>query len=391
MRPLENVRIVELSTMITASLASMMAAEQGAVVTKIEPVAAGDPMRAIGSSKGGDSGLFANCNRGKQSIRLELKSPAGREIAERLAAEADVLIHNYRPGVMDQLGLGSETLRARNPRLVYLAISGFGTEGPMKGEPAYDPIVQAQAGMADVQGTERPAFVRNLVCDKITAYTACQALTAALFQRERTGHGQHIDLSMLDAGLYFVFPDGYMNHTLLDEDVVRQPLLADLLYELTETRDGAITVSAAAPKQRDGVYRAIGREDLATDPRFASLAALQANVEAYRAELKAAFAAFDTDTILERLRANDVPCAKCLSRDEALAHPQVEANRTVDTARHPRMGQLRRVRPPARFAGQQLTPAAHSPGHGEHTDAVLGRLGYAAEEIARLREDGAIG
>lgn len=390
MKPLEGITIIELSTMITASLAAMMAAEQGARVVKVEPLDQGDPMRYIGSAKGGDSGLFANCNRGKESISLDLKHPDGVRVLQALARSADVLISNYRPGVLDRLGLGSEALRAANPQLVYVAISGFGTEGPMAAAPAYDPIVQAYAGLAAVQGLETPAFIRNLVCDKITAYTACQAMTAALFQRERSGSGQHVDLSMLDAALFFVFPDGFMNHTLLDDDVVQQPLLADLLYDLTLTRDGAITLSAATARQREGVLRALGREDLGADPRFATMEALVANLEAYREALAASFATMDTDPLLARLQAEDVPCAKCLSRDEVLAHPQVQANQSVDTADHPRMGTLRRARMPARFEGVQLEPAGHSPGHGEHTRQVLEWLGYTEEEIREMAEGGVI-
>jgi len=391
MKPLEGVTVVELSTMITASLAAMMAAEQGARVIKVEPMDQGDPMRYIGTNKGGDSGLFANCNRGKEALRLDLKAAEGSRVVARLAETADVLISNYRPGVLDRYGLGSEALRQANPRLIYVAITGFGREGPMSGAPAYDPVVQAQAGVAAVQGTEHPAFIRNLVCDKITAYTACQALTAALYQRERTGEGQHIDLSMMDASLFFVFPDGFMNHTLLDDDVAHQPLLADLLYELTETQDGGITLSAGTAKQREGVLKALDRLDLLTDERFATLEALLANLDAYRAELREAFLTWTSEAILERLRANDVPCAKCLTRDEALAHPQIQANNSVDTVVHPRMGTLRRVRSPARFGGRQLDPAGHSPGHGEHSEAVLASLGYSAGEIAALMDGGVVG
>ncbi len=384
MRPLEGITIVELSTMITASLAAMMAAEQGATVIKVEPLDQGDPMRYIGSGKGGDSGLFANCNRGKRAVSVDLKQPQGAEVVRRLATDGDVLISNYRPGVLERLGLGSTALRDANPRLVYVAISGFGTDGPMASAPAYDPVIQAQAGIAAVQGTDQPAFVRSLVCDKITAYTACQALTAALFERERTGSGQHVDLSMMDASLFFMFPDGFMNDTLLDDDVAHQPLLADLLYELTATKDGAITISAGTSDQRAGVLRALGREDLAADPRFATMEALVANIDAYREALRAAFAAQETDAILARLRAEDVPCAKCLSREEVLAHPQLAANGSIDTAVHPRMGTLRRVRLPARFHGERLDPAGHSPAHGEHTREVLRELGYSDADIQRL-------
>jgi len=169
MKPLEDIKVIEFSTMITASLASMMMGDQGARVIKIEPIEMGDPMRYVGTSKGGISALFANCNRGKESIRLNLKDEKGQALVHQLVRDADVVVHNFRPGVMDNLNLGSEKLRAMNPGLVYVAISGFGIEGPLANAPAYDPIIQAHAGMTASQGTQTPAFVRNLMCDKITA------------------------------------------------------------------------------------------------------------------------------------------------------------------------------------------------------------------------------
>ncbi len=389
-QPLEGITIIELSTMVTASLAAMMLAEQGARVIKIEPIEQGDPMRYLGTSKGGMSGLFANCNRGKESVRVNLKAPDGQALVQRLAGGADVLLHNFRPGVMDSLGLGSDALREANPRLVFVAISGFGTEGPLRRAPAYDPVVQAHSGIAAVQGQDAPAFVRNLMCDKITAYTACQAATAALLQRERSGEGQHIDLSMLDASLFFLYPDGFMNHTLLDEDAEWQPLLSDLVYDLTLTKDGALTISASTDAQRLGVYRAVGREDLEADPRFASMELLMANMAEYRAILSEAFAALETDELLERLRANDVPCAKCLSRDEVVEDAQLAANETFQVVDHPHMGRLRVVASPAKFGAERLAPASPSPAHGEHTVTVLEGLGIDPEEMARLTQAGVI-
>ena len=170
--PLEGFTLIEFASMITASLASMMAAEQGARVIKVEPIGVGDIMRHLGTSKGGISGLFANCNRGKESVALNLKDPQGLALAKRLASQADVLITNYRPGVMEKLGLGSESLRTADERLIYVAISGFGTQGPLKNEPAYDPVVQAQAGFTEIQGASQPELIRNLICDKITAHAA---------------------------------------------------------------------------------------------------------------------------------------------------------------------------------------------------------------------------
>ncbi len=386
MKPLHDVTVVELSTMITASLAAMMMAEQGARVIKIEPTEAGDPLRYIGASKGGISGIFANCNRGKQSVRIDLKAKQGQALVEQLVQKADVLIHNFRPGVMDKLDLGSERLRALNPKLIYMAISGFGTQGPLSAAPAYDPVIQAHTGMAASQGQDKPVFIHNLMCDKITGYTACQAVTSALYQREKTGEGQHIDLSMLDSGMYFMFPDAYMNHTLLDEDVAPKPLLADLLYQATITKDGAITVSAATQKQRDGVAKALGKEELATDPRFNSLEKLLDNFTEYKEILCASFAELETDVAVQRLQANDVPCAKCLSLDEALAQPQVDANQSLELQAHPAMGQIRTLRNPPRFGGELTPIPSASPGHGEHTDVVLETLGIDESQREALRQ-----
>jgi crotonobetainyl-CoA:carnitine CoA-transferase CaiB-like acyl-CoA transferase len=386
MRPLEGLKVIEFSTMITASFAAMMMAEQGAEVIKVEPVELGDPMRYLGSSKGGISGLFANCNRGKRSLRIDIKSDDGRNVIHQLAADTDVLLCNFRPGVMDALGLGAAPLRQLNPRLIYAAINGFGNAGPDSDKPAYDPVIQAQAGFAAVQGegSNAPQFVRNLVCDKITAYTVCQAVTAALYQRERTGQGQLIELSMMDAGLYFLFPDGFMHRTLLDDDVEHAPPLSQLLYEMTLTRDGAITVSAANQAQQVGLLTAIDQLHLFADDRFNSMEKIVANIQEFRAVLRDEMSKFTTDELLQRLADHDVPAAKCLSYEDVLGHAQYQANGSIDLTDHPLMGTMRRVKPPAWFDGRRFEPADHAAAHGEHTHEILTALGYSEGDIAGL-------
>ena len=387
-KPMSGVRVLEFSTMITASLAAMTLAEQGADVIKVEPMELGDPMRFLGSQKGGISALFANCNRGKQSLRIELKSEEGRSVIQELVKDMDILLCNYRPGVMDKLGLGSEALRRLNPRLIYAAITGFGTAGPDKDAPAYDPIIQAQSGFTAVQGGEDgPKFVRNLTCDKITAYTACQAVTAALYVREKTGAGQHVDLSMMDAGLFFLFPDGFMHHTLLDEDAEHHPPLSELLYDLVPTKDGGITVSAASMAQQVGLVTALDKLHLFADERFNSQEKVLDNVEAFRTELVEAAEAFTTEELLARLKEQDVPAARCYSYQEVLAHPQYAANGSIDQFQHPLMGQMLRVRLPARFGGQSAEPGTASPAHGEHTLSILRSLGRTDKEIEALQNN----
>ena len=385
MKPMEDVKILEFSTMITASLAAMMLGEQGADVIKVEPIELGDPMRFLGSSKGGISALFANCNRGKKSLRLDIKSEAGKDIIRSLVADTDIVLCNYRPGVMDKLGLGSDDLRALNPRLIYAGITGFGTVGPERNTPAYDPVIQAQAGFTATQGFGEAEFVKNLVCDKITAYTACQAVTAALYQREKTGAGQHIDLSMLDAGLFFVFPDGFMHYTLLDEDAEQHPPLAAILYELTETADGGITLSAASEAQRVGLLMAIDKIELMADERFNSTEKLVENLENFRAILKDEFKKYTTEELLKRLHEHDVPAAKCLNYQEVLDQPQLAATETMDIFEHPLMGNMRRVKAAPMFGGQRLTPGAASPAHGEHTEEILRALGKDDTALDELR------
>jgi len=390
MKPFENITVLEFSTMITASFAAMMMADQGARVIKVEPMDMGDPMRYIGATKGGISALFANCNRGKQSIKVDLKQAAGQQLILDLIPQVDVVIHNFRPGVMDSLGLGSASLRGINPRLVYLAVSGFGTTGPLAKAPAYDPIIQAHVGMTASQGGEGHTFIRNLMCDKITAYTAMQAVTGALLVRANTGEGQHVDLAMIDAGLFFIYPDSFMKDTLLDPDIAAQPLLSDLIYELTETQDGAITMSAATDRQRAGVLKALGKESMMSDPRFNSMESLLQNIDAYRESLADAFKQLPTDVILARLIENEVPAARCLSRAEVLNQGQLESNGTLVERDHPLMGSMRLVRSPAKFNGESLPVAGHAPAHGQDTDQVLADFGLSSDAREALKAAGAV-
>lgn len=387
MKPLSGITVLEFSTMITASLSSMIMAEQGARVIKVEPIAMGDPMRYLGTSKGGISALFANCNRGKQSIRIDIREAAGQDLINMIVKEVDVVVHNFRPGVMNRLNLGSDQLREINPKLIYVAISGFGLEGPYANSPAYDPIIQAHAGMTASQGHGEPAFVRNLMCDKVTALTAVQAMTAALFVRERTKVGQHIDLSMLDAGLFFIFPDGFMNHTLLDDDVVLQPLLADLIYDLSKTKDGAITFSAPTDQQRAGVARALNRADLIDDPRFDSIENWMKNMGAYKAELRAAFLEMTTEDILSRLRDEHVPAARCHDYEDVMSQAQIRENESVKVSEHPLMGSMRVVQLPAKFEGKRLSAGSHAPAHGQDTDTILKQFGISTEELTKLKKN----
>ena len=391
MKPLEGITIIEFSTMITAALASMMLAEQGARVIKVEPVEMGDPMRYIGARKGDISSLIAGCNRGKESLAIDLKSPSGQAVIRDMIPEVDVVIHNFRPGTMETMNLGSEDLMSLNPRLIYAAISGFGTEGPLRRAPAYDPIIQAHSGMAATQGSdESPTFIRSLLCDKITAYTASQAVTSGLFARERSGKGQLIDLSMLDAGLFFMFPDGFQNHALLDEDAISGGLLIDILYDLTLTKDGGITVAAANQEMQGRMLSAIGLFHLLEDERFNSMKKLIENLLVFRELIADKCLQYTSDELLALLRGAEVPCAKCLSRDEVLSQEQLQANDSIETVDHPHLGKLRIVKAPPRFGGKRLEPARPVPAHGEHSETVMTSFNISGARIEALKQAGTV-
>ncbi|MFT7305553.1 MAG: crotonobetainyl-CoA:carnitine CoA-transferase CaiB-like acyl-CoA transferase [Candidatus Azotimanducaceae bacterium] len=266
-------------------------------------------------------------------------------------------------------------------RLIYTAISGFGHTGPKSSAPAYDPIIQAQSDITATQGKDEPAFFRTLICYKITAYTACQAVTSALYMRKKTGEGQHIDLSMSDAGLFFIHPDGFQNHTLLDEDVAPQPLLIDRLYALTVTKDCAVTISAGRADQQMRSLIAMGMEHLLADERFYAMEKLIANIDIFKSLVALEYLKYATDEVIAKLQGPDVPCARCFDRDEVLAQEQLQANGSIDVIDHPLMGSMRVVKAPRRFGGEALEPGSPSPDHGQYTRQVLETFSVGQDRI----------
>lgn len=370
--PLDGIRVVEFSTMITASFAAMILAEQGADVIKVEPQGIGDPMRFIGSQKPGLSALFHNCNRGKRSVVLNLKDEADLSIARTLCERADVVISNYRPSVMARIGLSYEALKAVNPTVVFCRITGFGSDGPQAALPAYDHVMQAQLGMTVTQGDaqgDRPVHIQHAICDKMTGVMAAQAISSALFKSARTGQGSRVDLSMVDAGMHFFFPDGMMHHTLLDDDATQlSPLSAT--YAVMAARDGYFVIAGIGDAQASAVFNLIGQPELMSDPRFATPGARLMNLDAMIAEMTAKPVDLPMVEVLTYMEAHDVPCCECLTPLEAYNHPQLHAMSTVATVDHPYLGQIRSVRAAAQFDGAIGVSHAPSPQLGQHSEAV---------------------
>ena len=374
-QPLAGIKVIEFSTMVTASLATMMFAQQGADVIKVEPPGIGDPMRWLGSQKAGISGLFHNCNRAKRSVTLDLKTAEDVARARQLCLSADVVIHNYRPGVMDRLGLGSAALRQERPGLIYCAITGFGHEGPLSSRPAYDHVMQAMAGFMTTQGhPDGFAYVKTLICDKVTAYTAAQAITAALFARERSGIGQHIDLSMLESCIAFLWPDGGMHLTLQAEDVTHGAPFADYYQLPLRTKDGAIAYAAMTDAHWHAIFDIVGLGELKSEEKYQG----SANRSIHMAELATIIANQKPDLtcaeMVEGLAAHDVPAAKCLSLEDLPDHQQALAIGVFEQADHPLLGVVQHVTPPARFGGKKMTPCGPSPALGQHNESILAEL-----------------
>jgi crotonobetainyl-CoA:carnitine CoA-transferase CaiB-like acyl-CoA transferase len=391
--PLDGIKIIDCAAYITGPFATMLLADQGAEVIKIEPLGIGDVMRHLGTSRGGISTLFAGCNRGKRSLALNLREDRGLEIVHALVSEADVFVQNFRPGVAERIGIGEEKLRSLAPSLVYVSLSAFGPDGPWSGKPAFDHVVQAAAGVADVQAdleTGEPRFVQNAVVDKVTALTTSQAITSALFHRARTGEGQMIELSMLSAALQFMWPDGMARDTLLGDGVNLQPALSNA-YRMIELKDGHIAVAAITQDQIHGVMRAIGRPEFIEDERFCTLNALVANLEEFTRETEAAARELTVAECLANLEREDVPCAPVLATSDVVSHPQVEAQGIVEEFDHPTMGRMRSPRPAPRFSKSTVGGARPAPALGEHGDAILAEIGINEAECADLRAKGIVG
>lgn len=395
--PLDGYKVLDLSQVVSGPLATMLLADQGAAVVKVEPtVGMGDLTRLPSFDKGGISAFYLNNNRGKRSLSVDLTGEEGREIVRKLAVEADVFVQNFRPGAIERLGLGYDDIVALNPDIVYVSISGYGPTGPYAGRPVLDPVIQAVTGVIARQVNPQipfPDLIRNLYADKSTALTVAQAVTAALLAKERGHGGQFLEVPMIDACLYFFWPDGMMDHTLTDDDANGGIPLASI-YNLTETADGKIVYFAASDKQRAGVCAAVGHPEWGEDERFASMAALAAKPENFvlLGEMLAdAFRELESEAVLARLVEEDVPAGPVLSSEEVLTDAQIVHNESLVEWQHPDAGTVRQPRPAARFSKTPASVAASGAQRGQHNDEILAELGMDDAAIAALREAGVIG
>ena len=375
--PLNGVRVLDLTGVVSGPFATMFLADQGADVLKIEPIG-GDitrRSRATIDKSGEFSALFISSNRGKRSLSIDIKHASGQEVLAKLRRKPTCWCRIFVPAPMERLGLGPDELRKRHPRLIYVSISGVGDTGPYVKKRVYDPIIQGLSGFADIQSqpvTNRPQMIRTIVCDKTTAVFTAQAVSSALYAREKTGQGDHIQVAMLDTMISYLWPEGMSQYTVVGaeaaaEDPKDRP---DLVFK---TSDGYITAGTLSNSEWQGFCRAVGRSRACEGSRFATPSARSVNATARINKMGEYIATRTTAEWLERLDAADVPCAPILRRGEIIANEQVVARGLITEFDQPSVGRVRQPKPAARFSINEAVIGGPAPRVGEHSRESLAR------------------
>ena len=382
--PLAGIRVLDVSTIVSGPLCAQILGDFGADVVKVE-APSGDTARYLGSEgPPAMAGVFAQFNRNKRSLVLDFKSEAGRDAFLRLAESADVVVENYRAGVADRLGIGFDACRERNPALVWVAISGFGPDGPYKDQPAYDMVIQGMSGFAKILGSEEePKLISNLVADKTSGLTAAYSVMAALFAREKNGgRGQRVDIPMIDAFSSFVHGDAFAPHTYGMTTV--NPAL-ELIYRAWKTADGHVSVLVVEDHHFEGLCRALEREDLLEDERFAGIAGRIGNAGDLFAIMAEEIGKFPTATLVERAHREQIPLGAVNDVKAFLEDPQVRHNETVVKLDDPEAGEMTLLGSAPRFSDTPTSVRRPPPRLGADGEQVLAEAGFSEEEIEKLR------
>ncbi|MCH2482901.1 MAG: CoA transferase [Gammaproteobacteria bacterium] len=374
--------------MVSGPIATMILADQGADVIKIESPA-GDHMRRVGTKHKGMTSSFLTCNRGKRSMCVDVKQSKGLALVLELVKSADVLVQNFRPGVIERMGLGEDRVRELKPDIIYLSISGFGKNGPHAHQRVYDPVIQALSGLADVQRDQKtgvPRMVRTIICDKTTALTAAHAITTALFYREKTGEGQTMDLAMLDTMVGFLWPEtmGSLSFVGKEQDPAHSQKSPDLVFK---TADGYITAGANSDSEWEGMCNALNRPDLICDPRFKTAQARSENIAQRRQIVSDEISSWVSEEILERFDLGGVASAPILTRIELINNPQIVDNNILTIIKDEVLGDVRVPRPPVQHSGQPTCVRKLAPFQGADNRALMLELGYKEPEINQYVRD----
>jgi len=382
--PLEGFKILELTSTVSGPFAGMMLADQGAEVIKVEPPGIGDLARFMGATKLGTGAMFTVLNRNKRSICLDLKNSDDLSILKELIKKTDILLENYRPGIVAKLGIDYDSVTELNPEIIYCSISGYGQTGPYKERKVYDPLIQATTGTAAAQNPENPEMFRTIVFDKVTALTTAQALTTALLQKERTGKGQYLPISMMESALYYSWPDMMMNQTFLEGgDSIGE--LADYFCAY-KTKDGFITIILIPTDAVFDAFCEYFKIKLHEDERFIDAASRVKNRIELKTEVNKTTEKFTTDELIAVMDEHGIPASVVNQLEDIHKDPQVIEQGSLVEVEHPIAGKMRMPKPPFSFRNQDKFPKTQATVLGADTREVLEELEIDQSHIERLEE-----
>ena len=387
--PLSGIKVLDLTAMVSGPVCTMMLGDQGADVIKIEPLD-GELTRKVGNSNNGMTTTFLCCNRSKRSLALDLKKKNGINILKKLIKTADVLVQNFRPGTMKRMGLSYEEVTKINKKIIYASISGFGDKGPYSSQRVYDPVIQALSGLADIQRdqeTNFPKMVRTIIPDKTTAMAAAQAISSALFYRERYGKGQHIKIAMLDVMVSYLWPEGSASLSFVGKE--GNPAAGQMGLDLVfETKDKKyITAGAVTDKEWLGMCTAFNKPELLTDDRFSTPRARFDNKTERRIIIANEIKKHNCLEILKKLHENEVPSAPILSREELLENEQIVENKIIEFHDSKIFGKVRSPRPAPIYSESDINGAQLAPLLGENSIEILEELEFTTNEIETFIKD----
>ena len=382
--PYKSVRVLELTSTVSGPFAGMMLADQGADVIKIEPPGIGDLARFMGTIKDGMGAMFSTLNRNKKCICLDFKNEEDLEVLKKLVSTADVLIENYRPGIVKKLGIDYESLSKINPDLIYCSISGYGQSGPYKEKKVYDPLIQGTVGIPLAQNNQSPELIRTIIYDKVTGLTSAQAISAALYQKAIGEGGQYLPISMMESALYYNWPDLMMNYTF-DEGGVNIGELADL-FEVYETNDGGVVLIIIANDEVFTKFCIVFDLSLHLDEKYNNLVSRIINKEELTIEINKVTRSLSSKELEDKMDREGISASICNELNEVYKDPQVVEQGSITEIDHPELGIMRMPKPPANLKGQDSFPRSLAPILGYDNREVLSSINIDDDTIQRMED-----